>query len=197
MCVLRERIRGEKSVISEHGLESLHPQPQETTGVFCWDPQSHMSQGMGTPSNQAKFLPLLLLLWGGWDFPEVEGKSRARKHWSAAHSLILTPPYRLSLQRLLGKLGGLICTIPGGDVCPSALRGQFMEAAMVRIRWAEGERALWGQEKGKEPLMLESCGSLSMAEKRVSAVSMFFEGCPSRDNDIDISVFFPYMDTLY
>lgn len=59
-CVLRERVRGEKSVDSEHNLESLHLLPEKTTGVFCRDPQSHMSQGMGTPSNQAKFLPLVL-----------------------------------------------------------------------------------------------------------------------------------------
>ena len=59
-CVLRERVRCEKSVNSEHNLESLHLLPEKTTGVFCRDPQSHMSQGMGTPSNQAKFLPLVL-----------------------------------------------------------------------------------------------------------------------------------------
>lgn len=52
MCVLRERVRGEKSVNSEHNLL-----PQKTTGVFCRDPQSHCPKGWELlPTKQSSFL---------------------------------------------------------------------------------------------------------------------------------------------
>lgn len=57
MCVLRERVRGEKSVNSEHNFESLHLLPQKTTGVFCRDPQSHCPMGWELlPTKQSSFL---------------------------------------------------------------------------------------------------------------------------------------------
>lgn len=98
MCVLRGMVDGGKSVSNEYDLESPYSPPQETTGVFCWDPQSHTSQGMGTPSDQAKFLPLLLSPRGSWDFPEVERRkvkgNEALLQGGQHSSRILSPCYR-------------------------------------------------------------------------------------------------------
>lgn len=124
MCVLRERVGGEKSVSNENDLESVHALPQETTGVFCWDPQSHSSQGMGAPSNQAKFLPLSCPLGQLGLSRSGRGKSRAMKQWFYECSTVTS---FLSHVTSSTMAGGQVwwppginitstCTIPGGHV---------------------------------------------------------------------------------
>lgn len=107
--VLRERASGGKSVSNDHDLEAPHSLPQETTGVFCWDPQSHTSQGMGTPSDQANFLPLLLSLWGRWDSPEVERRKvkgkEAPVQGGRDSNLIFIPCYK--------RCSGFCCKLVG------------------------------------------------------------------------------------
>lgn len=141
MCVLRERVSGGKSVSNEHDLEPPHSPPQETTGVFCWDPQSHTSQGMGTPFDQAKFLPLLLSLWGSWDFPEVEGRkvkgNAAPVGGGRPCNLVLVPRYGRcngSCWELVGLPGR---TFPPSVLslvvmsCPLALSGPVYECPLA------------------------------------------------------------------
>lgn len=78
MCVLRERVSSEKSVNSEHNFESLYLHPTGNHRGFLLGSPESLSQGMGTPSNQAKFLPLVLFFGAAGTFQKETGKSQGQ-----------------------------------------------------------------------------------------------------------------------
>lgn len=122
MCVLRERVSSGKSVSNEPDLSSS---PQETTGVFCWDPPEPHVPGDGDSFWPGKVPSFSYPVGAAGTFQKWEGEVRGHEARGGTAALLLsraTGCYRHcsgSCGKLVGPLGNVptICPIPAVTSC--------------------------------------------------------------------------------